>query len=88
MKRNFREFIDKKAREYGDKFDVSYLSHEFVPYYENGKRITVQFSSGEVKRGTVGVTTGWKPVFLLMLRRNSVGSEWTLGENDHVIKAI
>lgn len=36
---------------------------------------------GEVKTGTVGVTSGWKPVFLLMARRNCIGSSTVLTHN-------
>jgi hypothetical protein len=81
--RNYQELIDRKRREHGEKFDTSDLNPDFIPYYENGARITVDFGY-EKKRGTIGVTTGWKPCFLLLLRKNSSGSSYTIGKNDKV----
>lgn len=85
MTRNFSEYLARKRSEYGRKFDPSGLDPRFVPYYENEKRIEVDLG-GEIKRGTVGVTTGWKPVFLLMLTRRSSGSIYMLGPTDKIIR--
>ena len=60
------------------------LDMKFVPYYGSDERIKVKYGD-EVITGTVGVTTGWKPVFLLMLRSDSVGSIYTLGKKDKII---
>lgn len=54
--------------DYGD------LPERFKYAYKTGERIRVKFPWGEVKTGTVGLTTGWKPAFLLIARRNSHGS--------------
>lgn len=78
-------FIDRKEREYGDKFSAAGLAKQFIPAYNSGERIRVKFHTGEVLSGTVGVTTGWKPAFLLMLRSNSRGSEWLLGSKDKIV---
>lgn len=75
----------KKHCQYGDKFDESELAEKFKPYYATEKRIKVQFSYGEVKSGTIGVTSGWKPVFLLMLRKDSKGSSYTLSDKDMIL---
>ena len=82
------DFIAKKRATYGKKFDDSDLAHKFIPFYESGERIEVDFGHGEIKRGTVGITTGWKPIFLLMLRKDSVGSSWTLRHSDKIVKVI
>jgi hypothetical protein len=84
MKRNYQELITRKQREHGAKFDTSDLNQEFIKHYESGERVTVNFGY-EKKRGTIGVTTGWKPCFLLMLRSNSRGSSYTIGKNDKVV---
>jgi hypothetical protein len=42
----------------------------------------------ETKRGTVGVTTGWKPCFLLMLTKRSIGSSHTLSARDSILRTI
>ena len=66
--RNYNDYIARKTNEYGKEFNPVDLANapQFIKYYENGKRIEVDFGY-EVKRGTIGITSGWKPVFLLML---------------------
>ena len=70
------------------KFSEEGLAPKWVPYYESGARVEVRFSSGEVKRGRVGATTGWKPSFMLMLRTSDHGSSWLLGEGDEALRVI
>ena len=84
----FENYLKNKKISHGDKFDPSDLDPRFALYWENKKRIQVQFSDGEIKSGTVGITTGWKPIFLLMLRRNSHGSIYTLGKDDTILKEV
>lgn len=84
MKRNYKEYIDNKMRRYGIEFDTSDLNKEFIPYFENGERITVKFSYGEIKRGTIGISSGWKPIFLLMLTKRSSGSSYIIGKQDKI----
>lgn len=81
----FGEYLAKKKREYGDKFDSSALAKKFIPYYNSGERIAVDFGNGVVKRGRVGATTGWKPVFLLVLTTRSMGSSYTLSDKDEIV---
>ncbi len=87
---SFEQYKSRKARQCaneGKTFDPSGLAAQFVRYFENGQRVEVE-TCGEVKRGRVGVTTGWKPVFILMLRRSDCGSGWTLGANDKVLRVV
>jgi len=68
--------------------DYSNISEQFIPYYKNKQRIKVQYTYGkekEVKSGTVGITTGWKPVFILMLRSNSTGSSYILTDKEQIL---
>lgn len=94
QRRSYADFIARKKAEYGSKFDASDLAPQFISYYESGQRIEVEFISSttgkpyETKRGRVGVTTGWKPVFLLMLTTRSIGSSYTLGKNDRVVHVV
>jgi hypothetical protein len=83
--KSYKEFIDKKKAEYGDKFDESDLNPAFIRFYESQDRITVDFGY-EKKHGRIGVTTGWKPCFLLILTKRSLGSSYTIGEKDKVVK--
>lgn len=52
--------------------------------YVRGPRIKVTGPAG-TRFGTVGMTTGWKPAFLLMHRRTDIGSSDVLGPGDQVI---
>lgn len=65
--------------------DYSDIARAFVSAYESGRRITVRFSTGEEKRGTVSKTTGRKPVFILMPRKNSVFSSYEISDKDMII---
>jgi hypothetical protein len=88
--RNYQKYLDRKNRE--SKFDPSDLAKQFIPYYESGQRIEVEFDGwGEedkIQRGYVGVTTGWKPAFILVRKVNSLGSDMILREKDKILKAI
>ncbi len=84
MNRNYKEYVNNKLKQYGNKFDTSDLNGEFIPYFENGERITVEFNSGEIKRGSIGVSSGSKPVFLLMLTKRSVGSSYIITKKDKI----
>ncbi len=93
MIKNYDDFLWRKEREYGSKFDSTDLNVDFIPYYESNVKIEVSFRDKdgieyEVKRGRIGITTGWKPCFLLMLTRRSLGSSWIIGPNDKVIRVI
>lgn len=82
--RSFSEYLNEKKMQYGDKFDSSELDKRFIPYFENGQRIEVE-TMGMRKRGTIGITTGWRPAFLLMLTKRSLGSSYTLGKDDKIV---
>jgi hypothetical protein len=77
--------MERQKTKYGSRFDASDLASKFIPYFNSQERITVDFGF-EVKRGRIGVTTGWKPAFLLMLRRNSMGSIWLLHNSDKIVE--
>jgi hypothetical protein len=84
---NFESYLKRKEREFGSEFDASDLAPQFVEFYNNNARIEVDLGF-EVKRGRIGVTTGWKPCFLLMLTKRSIGSSYTLGKNDKVLRVV
>lgn len=73
------ELVNRRYAQYGDKFDTSDLDKRFIQYYQSGQRIKVE-TCGMIMTGTVGVTTGWKPAFLLMRTSRSIGSSWLLGK--------
>jgi len=66
--------------------DYSELDERFRPYYESGQRVEVVWkegyedytgygarTGGRKARFYVGKSTGWRPVFLQILRRDSIG---------------
>jgi hypothetical protein len=81
-------YLQRCRDRWGDKFDASGLAHSFAGHYNTGDRIEVQFEYGEVKRGTVAATTGWRPSFMLMLTKRSSGSIWLLSDRDKVLKVV
>lgn len=81
----FDDTLNRKTREHGTKFDPSDLASAFVPYYNSGERIKVRAPWGDETTGTVGMTTGWRPAFLLMRTSRSIGSSYVLRETDTVI---
>lgn len=84
MERSFRGYLARKKAEYGDKFDPSKLSKKFIPFYESQQRIKVKWYD-EILTGTVGITTGWVPVFLLMRTKRSHGSPYVLSDKNEII---
>jgi len=81
----FGEYCSRAIREYGVKFSDAELYPAFVPYFNSRERVKIQFAHGGTDTGTIGVTTGWRPVFLLMRRKSDRGSSLVLGPNDKVI---
>ena len=59
------------------------LPAKLVPHFRSGVRIRV--ANGEyVRTGKVGITTGWRPAFLLMHRSSDTGSSDVLNERDQI----
>jgi hypothetical protein len=84
-KTKFQDFLDRKHKEYNH-FDASELASEFIPYFNSQERIKVKFSYGEILSGTISVTTGFKPCFLLMRTKRSIGSPHIISNQDHIYK--
>lgn len=82
---NYDEYRARKVAEFGDKFDDSSLAPQFKRFLRTGQRIKVRTRYGETKFGTVGVTTGWKPSFLLMHNSRSIGSSTLLHADDEIL---
>lgn len=81
--RNFFRHIAEKTfacELQGLRFDPSELNPAFAPYFDTGQRIKVRFWQDDdlTYTGTVGITTGWRPAFLLMRRSSDHGSSWLL----------
>lgn len=53
--------------------DNSNLNPRLTPYYKSGQRIEVTYADGNKLRAYVGKSTGWKPIYLEILKSNSYG---------------
>jgi len=91
--RSYADLVARGRARWGDKFSESELDPRFRRWYESGERIKVEYvipgdpGKGETLTayGTVGVTTGWQPSFLLMRAANARGSSYLIGPRDHVV---
>lgn len=81
---HFIAYLARKHQEYGDKFDTSELDTRFIEYFHKDIRIKID-NYGTIEHGTVSVTTGWKPIFLLIHRKSDYGSSTTLSRNQKIL---
>lgn len=84
MNAHYQDYLNRKKAQYGERFDASELDPRFAEFYGTGQRIKVE-TLGETLTGTVEVTTGWKPAFLLMRTSRSMGSRYTMGPKDRIV---
>lgn len=92
------EFLNRKRAEYGVKFDPSDLSEQFAGHFNTQQRIKVDFVGLDDERndvyghtlltGTVSVTGGWKPSFMLMRTKRSASSSWLLSDRDKIVSEV
>lgn len=85
--RLFKTVLYQGKQKYGDKFDPSDLDPRFIPFYESQTRIKIEDPGYYVPEltGTVGITTGYKPVFLLMRRKSDIGSSHILNKRTKIL---
>lgn len=84
MYSHYEEFIDRAKRQHGKAFSDADLCEKFKPFFRSGQRIKVSYF-GDVVTGTVSVTTGQKPVFILMRNSRSIGSSYTLSDRNEIL---
>lgn len=82
----FKEYLERKksVKEYGNEFDSSDLDRRFAGYYGTKIRLKIK-TYGHIMYGTVGVTAGWKPSFILMANSRSQGSSAVLNSNCEIL---
>lgn len=83
-------YIQRGKAKHGERFSTASLAPQFIDAYNSGARVSVAFVSNdgsvyEVRRGTIGITTGWIPCFLLMGRVTDHGSSYTLSSKDKIV---
>lgn len=85
---SFEEYLSRKQREHGEKWNPNLLAPQFVPHFHGNRiRVRTTYDDGTTfeRTGRVSVTTGWMPVFLLVHRSNAYGSWDTLAAEDEVV---
>lgn len=83
----FEQYCKNKKAQYGTLFSTKNLAQQFIPYLHTNTRLKIQDETGQTYFGTVGISTGWVPVFLLMHSTRSIGSSFIL-QPHHKITAI
>jgi hypothetical protein len=77
-----------RHRERWDPSGLLAVDRSIIDAYESGLRVRVRrvYGDGEVfeRTGTIGITTGWRPAFLLMHRATQNGSWDVIGPGDFV----
>ena len=84
----FVEYVNRNQGKLGRSLDLSDIAEQFKDAYESGERIEVATGYGEIKRGTVGLTTGSRPSFLLMHNKRCIGSSTLLSKSDRLLRCI
>ena len=79
MNKNYDQAVARGSARHGDRFDTSDLDPRFAPFYGTATRIKVRTGYGEELTGYVGMTSGWRPHFLLLHSTRSRGSSVLLG---------
>lgn len=85
----FSDFVKEKEKYFegsGHYFDISDLCPKFISHFGENYRIKVVDKWGEIHTGYVGITTGWKPSFLLVYNSRSLGSSILLNDDYEIIK--
>jgi hypothetical protein len=89
MREAFTQYLARAKARHGERFSDAELWPQFRSWYETGQRIRVRtiHADGSTfeRTGVVGITTGWRPAFLLIHRSNARGSWDTLGAQDEVV---
>ncbi len=85
----YEETMLVKRSQYRDKFDASSLaavSPAIREAYNSRHRIRVQFPDNSTADGYVGITTGWRPAFILLWNKRSISSPIVLRPDDRVVR--
>lgn len=93
-KNYMEQLVAIKRAQIGVEFDPSSLQQEFARYYFSKERIKIKFWTKipgseecqfEFMTGTVGITTGWKPSFILLRTSRSISSNIILSDDAQII---
>lgn len=79
----FNSYVKRSMARWSE-FDIRDLAPQFAEHFRTSQRIKVRSPDGHERTGYVGVTTGWRPVFILLSRKNERGSCDVLREHDEI----
>lgn len=68
--------------------DYSDLDERLTPYYKSGERVKITYKDGSIARGTIGKSTGWKPIYLIIKTTRSLSGEGVLNNFIKNIQAV
>lgn len=64
------------------------LNPRLTPFYKNNERVEVTYKDGTKERFWVGKSTGWKPCYLEIKKRNSYGGGAAYLPEDATIRGL
>lgn len=86
MNREYLNAIERLHRQHGDKLTPPQGVDHLLPYFGT-RRVEVTGPWG-VRRGRIGITTGWGPALILIPNANARGSGDVLEPEDKVTAII
>lgn len=89
---DFSKAIERGAYQWGDKYSAP-VTNDLQRRFFGSQRVEVTSYDklGQpvyVRRGTIGISSGWSPVLLLMHTRRALGSWDHLGADDEITAII
>lgn len=84
------EFVSKQVKCTGTLRVISNenLDERLTPFYKSGERVEITYKNGEKKRCYIGKSTGWKPCYLEISRRDSSGGGSVYFPEDATIRGL
>jgi len=68
--------------------DNTSLIQRATPFYESKERVEITYKDGTKTRCYIGKSTGWKPIYLEILKRNSYGGSSLYLPDEAKIKGL
>lgn len=68
--------------------DNSDLNPRATYFYKSGERVEITYKDGSKTRCYIGKSTGWKPVYLEILKRSSSGGSSLYLPDDAIIRGL
>lgn len=75
----YDEYLRRAKAKWGGVLDLHNLCPKFIDAFNTQERIRVK-AYGQIMTGTVGITTGWGPAFLLMRNSRALSSSEVLSD--------